>query len=579
MKLKIALSTATAIGLLMGAAWADENISVIRQTGGNGNSASVGQSGTSNVIKFTQDGNNNSVDVTQSGSANNSYQHIENNSDGLDDSGDTASTYNYVSQHGDDNALSLTQTGRVNNVGVNGHVLQSGNRNEATITQKGGTGNIHGGGGSVNLIEQTDTVGASTGTTNKLTIRQQAIGSTQYSDGVHYANEYIYSVKQTNKGGALNELTLTQKGIDESANNEIYSAVQSGAGNTGDVTQSGRTNFLRSLSQTGSGNNASIGLAGTNNGASAGAHVGTAFSSAAASVVGVEQATATQNGSDNTLFYSANGDSNQFGFAQAGVGIATGDDNDISGTTVDNNNQVAVGQWGSNNNTMFSQSGDANDLGVAIYGDDNGRGGFRTNSAAAGLNLTNGDVTQSGGGNMASVTIGDGTTASSSNNYAAKQTGGNNQLTLAMAGGGENNIAVKQNGDDVATVKVTGGRNVIGAQQLGGGTSTLTVTLFGSSNNWAGGFSGDAAGVGLTTPGAIYQNGDGSVITLNVGVDAGNPSNSNLFAFKQTGGDDNVISGTIKGGDGNQVAVLQNGTNNYSSFLQNGSGNNIGVKQ
>ena len=278
-----------------------------------------------------------------------------------------------------------------------------------------------------------------------------------------------------------------------------------------------------------------------------------------------------QNGANNDLSFSVNGNSTRYGFVQLG------DYNDVSGATSGDNNEVAVMQNGSHNVSDFTQTGDNNDLGVVIYGDRNGDAvNFR---GASDIGLNNGQVIQKDGGNYASISIGDGTADSDNNNYAARQTGGGNTLTLTIADGNKNNVAVKQNGYDVASIDITGGQNVIGAQQLGTGTNTLEVTLFGDNNNWSGGFSGDAGSIGLSTPGSIYQNGNGNEITLNVGVSASDMSSSNLFAFKQTGGDNNTITGSILSGDNNQVAVLQNGSSNTTSFTQVGSSNNLGISQ
>jgi hypothetical protein len=304
-------------------------------------------------------------------------------------------------------------------------------------------------------------------------------------------------------------------------------------------------------------------------------HLGAAFSLTAAAATGVNQAQATQNGSRNALFYSATGDNNLFGFVQSGV-ASVGDDNDISGITVDNANQAAVGQWGNNNNTTFAQSGNANDLGVAIYGNDNGRGGF--SGAAVDVNLTNGDVTQSGGGNSAAISIGDITNASGNNNYAARQTGGNNELTLTLAlgttGNGNNSVAISQAGDDEAHIIVQGGSNVLGARQLGVGSNLLNVTIHGSSNNASTVMTGDAGDLGLKA-GSIYQNNTGGGLNdVNLFVE----TDLNKFAVKQVGGG-NEVDGKVTTGNGNQAAVIQVGQNNTASFLQNGGGNNVAISQ
>jgi hypothetical protein len=582
------MGSAIALLAATGIAWADSNTSVVLQTNGNNNSASVDQNGSLNKAKLTQkNGNGNEADITQSGKSNQAGVSLQHNTSGIDtqDTAEANHGYGYMTQDGSDNKLTIKQTLGHNTVGYNSssaHLSQTGNHNEADITQHGGAS----GGGLVDTVDQT-ALSTATGLTNKLTILQQG-GMPDYADGPHYSNENIGTVKQNNTGGRFNELTLTQKGGSyvNPPNNEISKAEQNGIGNTGKITQTGRINIVSSLSQIGNDNDASISLKGANNGSMvpnvyAKLHAVNPFLiGSAASAAGVGQATATQKGDRNGLTYSATGDNNLYGFAQSGVG-GTGDDNDISGTTVGSDNQAAVGQWGSNNNTTFSQSDDTNDLGVAIYGDDNGRGGF--SGAAADLHLVNGDVTQSGGGNYASISIGSNAIggSSSNNDYAAKQTGGGNTLVLSMAvglgpnGAGGNSVAVSQAGGDTATINVTGGKNVLGARQLGGGTNSLEVTITGNLNNASTSMSGDAGALGLKA-GSIYQNnnGGGGLNDVNLTVD----TDSNKFAVKQQGSD-NTVYGLVDTGTGNQAAVIQVGLNNTASFMQNGGGNNVGISQ
>ena len=596
MKLKTILATGSAIALLTatGMAYADSNKVVVRQNN-TGNSALINQVTNSNTAKATQDGVNNAVTITQKGGdKNQAGGWLEDNSDDLD-AGAPHDNYNFISQHGDKNDISILQNGDKNQVAGSGgglsKLLQEGDRNSADITQ---TGNAN----MVDKVHQKSTAGAN-GPTNILTIVQGRVPDNYYGvpgqdsvyghaigGGNYYYNwNTITNVEQTNTGGSANTLTLNQKGAIYYRENRIIHVVQNGTGNTGTIDQNGILNYSGQFSQIGANNEAHVALNGFGNGGDSsytaprtlGAGAFSANSPAngmlagAAGAVGVGQSDVMQNGANNDLSFSVNGNSTRYGFEQLG------DYNDVSGATSGDNNEVAVMQNGSHNVSDFTQTGDNNDLGVVIYGDRNGDAvNFR---GASDIGLNNGQVIQKDGGNYASISIGDGTADSDNNNYAARQTGGGNTLTLSMLGGDKNNVAVKQNGNDVASIDITGGQNVIGAQQLGTGTNTLEVTLFGNNNNWSGGFSGDAGSIGLSTPGSIYQNGNGNEITLNVGVSAGDMSSSNLFAFKQTGGDDNTITGSVMGGDNNQVAVLQNGSSNTASFIQVGSSNNIGISQ
>jgi hypothetical protein len=91
------------------------------------------------------------------------------------------------------------------------------------------------------------------------------------------------------------------------------------------------------------------------------------------------------------------------------------------------------------------------------------------------------------------------------------------------------------------------------------------------------GFNGAALTfAGALSPGAIVQAGSGNTITMNVGQT--NPaSNSNLFAFAQTG-DSNQIRGSTNGSF-NQAVIVQDGAGNLVNFVQIGNYNIIGVSQ
>jgi hypothetical protein len=576
-KIKLAFATATAVGLLMG----------IDAAAAAGNVSSIYQSGTDNHASISQDDAAN--DPVWGGG---NY------------AGNPTWGVNYVwytmQQLGNHNNLTVDQTGSQNSIaqGLSSpdspNVRQHGNSNRATITEQSG---VQYEGNALGSLYQMNNG-------NQATLTQKSVGAAP-SDGVQNAIQEVYqngadeiSVIQLlnptagptfHKGnlvGLVKQSTTNNTGnIKQTGTQNLILSVTQQVGSSNDVTieQNGRGNRLDSLAQSGSGNVATVKLLGNYNGANSGTTfdhlgqyspfghgfaVGGFAAGAAGGVGGITASVVTQTGNNDYLSYTASGNSNAFGFAQL-----TGSGNTISGVSDDDANQVAIYQDGSNNWTTFSQYDGSNDLGVHIVGNNNGVNSFVGAAIVGGV--SNGNITQTGGLNYASVTI-----SGSSDNYGATQNGGSNTLTLSMIGGNQNNVAVKQAGGDTAIIMIDGGKNVIGAQQIGAGTNLLTVNLFGDSNNWTGSLSGEAAVTGLTA-GSIVQNNNGggglNKISLDVGTSTAD-SNSNLFAFKQQGSG-NVITGSISGGNSNQVAVAQIGNTNTFSFAQVGSNNNIGAKQ
>lgn len=229
------------------------------------------------------------------------------------------------------------------------------------------------------------------------------------------------------------------------------------------MTQTGRSNYLASLAQTGAGNSATLTLQGDGNGSG-----GVAFASAAALSVGIGQAIITQSGGD-TVSYGAYGNSNLYGFVQL-----TGIGNSIIGTSTGNSNEVAIKQNGGGNITDFTQLGNGNVIGVSLLGDNNGALAFGPGAAGdlSALNpskLTEGSIYQDsslaspgnavtytvngsnnrfafaqiGGGNTINGSVG-GVASSSNNQIAVLQVGSNNTANFTQTGTGSNNASISQ---------------------------------------------------------------------------------------------------------------------------------------
>lgn len=515
MTLKLALSTATALGLLMGSAVADNNTAIV-----------------------VQKGNDNNALVTQQSSGNGNKV------------GDVGPYPRKAEQDGDNNSLTVNQTGNINliGLGVDGNLIQKGDRNVAAITQTNNgqyTGNSvltvrqtshadstatanelnikqgESGGHQrhlVSTIKQDSSASATTDSANKnsVTIVQDYVGNGTYvnpSNGYTYDNSGFYTsnaidtVEQTGSGNTLSITQLSEEVSGDSRRNNVGTVSQIGSHHTATVEQTGdRNSLLRLLQKDGGTNTATVKLDGNRNGTGTGAsafyapntlHTWTqqGFASGSrAAAVGITQAAVEQIGSTNALDYSATGDDNLFALKQ------DGDGNQILATVSSSDNQLAILQDGNGNLSNVVQSGgDGNDVGISSVG-----------------NYNTADVSQSG----------------ASNQNGVSQLGNSN----------------------VASISVTGD--------------------FNNSNGFT---LPPASGLGLTA-GLTEQIGNFNQVTLTVS------GNFNVFASRQNGigtslADGNKITATQQGGNSNEAAVVQTGISNVASLVQNGSNNSLAVSQ
>ena len=568
MRLKIALATATAMGLLMGSAMAgdDNQAHIIQQGSGGQNSANIIQEGNGNhagrlggsssMIRQT----NNSI-----GSSGNElmlHQHGNDNRAGA-----TPTSNNGISQTGPSNSIEIdqfTSKNRVNLVEQNNHTSSpiantltikqgsllegtatvsgnlisavrqykthsnlNGTANEAELTQSGGTNNVIGGmNGNTSTDIDAGTAGiyqnglsnfaqvTQTGSSNVLVELRQDGGSTNGSDN-------SATVEQFGAGNRIGyESGSVRVGIRQSSH------VVLGAGNSAFVRQDGLGNNVKTVTQNSdngaTGNDVSLTFTGDDNGAAGLGQLSTGF---AAAVAGVFNASASQIGGGNKIGYGALGDANQFGFSQNGANNSA-----IGLNFTGNNNEIGVEQAGTDNVVnLGAVVGDSNDIGVR----------------------------QLDGGNTANIDL---TNGSDFNAIRVIQ-----------------DAAIAATNSNTADIDVNGDMNLLNVAQTGDNAMTVNVTGSGN-NNTGGNFTGMADGVAGTSlnPGDLFQNGS-STATLTVG--GGGASSNNLFAFNQDGAGNSIV-GTIDGAaGGNQVAVAQVGSTNTANFSQNGAGNNLGISQ
>lgn len=515
MKLKIALSTATALGLLMGvASAADNNKTFLEQDGGT-NSASINQSGgnandfgqagtpatqkgTANILTYnnagwTSPGGNNNNDVLQflQDGTGNKFQ-------GSDQGGSSGNTVNSFTQDGDYNGAYILRTQEDNS--TVGTVKMEGNRNTLSILQGTNTGGYAGGNNSVGSV----------------TITGDNNGLGGASIWLHaHADAAVY-IRQHGNSNQIGSSTI------EGSNNHDAAPYAQGAYNrVHEIIQTGNGNLVDAVSTIGDdGNWIRLSQAGDSNGV---AGLGQLTHGFASSIAGAYHSSAYQNGTGNRIGYAVTGDENQFGFHQDGVNNSA-----IGLNFIGHYNEIGVDQVGTDNIVnLGAVIGDSNDIGVK----------------------------QIDGGNTANIDL---TNGSDSNAIRIVQ-------VAAVA-------AINSNLVDIA---IDGDSNLLNVAQ--DSDNSMTVNVKGSNNNNTGlGFSGKAGEIaGSLMPGDLFQTGSNTA-TLNVG--GAGASNNNLFAFNQNGAG-NVISGAIDGSGGNQAVVIQAGSTNTATFAQNGASNNVAIKQ
>lgn len=516
--LKTILVTSTAMAVAA-AAWADSNKAAIVQNG-SGNAALIDQgAGTNNVagttatftdyanIPLRQDGDNNDLSVKQSGDGNL-----------VGYNGNSGNPAGYVQQLGDDNLATIEQTTDGNAVirlSQKGDVVTGTGENVLTILQTGGNNNT------------------------LRTVLQQATGGVP-----DLAN--TAALIQDGTGNLIN--TVQQFGEDNSL------AVQMTGDSNGTTALSGVADVANDATfiQRGLGNMINVDIAANNTG------------------IGVEQ-----RGNGNAVgTLDINGDNNEIGIAQGGPvnqSSQSGNNNLVAMGVIDGaSNIIGIRQWNDDNMAVLNIIGASDDNIVSILQKDV----FGTGGEA--IVTIDGDAN---GGDFNTVAI-------------MQQAWGFADVGIV---GDQNNVHVTQFNAGEATLRIGGAAegdinflSVVQGLSSPASPNVVTASIFGDGNNQAGGFSAPVsltaavAATGYQTwdglqPGELSQKGMGNVMSLTVGVDGVSQANDNLFAASQHG-DFNTLTGTINGSM-NQAVVAQTGNRNVAVFAQIGSGNSIGIVQ
>ncbi len=463
MKLKIALTTATALGLIMAtSAYADSNRTYIHQNG-SGNSADISQ-------------NNLAVTGNQAGTS-----------------------VDAMSQSGSDNVLTIVQDGDNGQIGVKtgtddyytpGHL--SPNSPQFSITYQG--------------VNQTSSGAGS----NEASLTQHGTGSVigelqQDASGLATGNSA--TVEQTDDN-TINHIWQTQSG---GAAKNVIQATESGSGNVIDRIDQ------RAVGTTAGTNQITVDISGSGNGIMD--YTGlSGFYSSRAWVAGATESALIQNNygsmygvtdptsvAGNVINLTITGNGNEFGMTQKGINNTTGTvlisgNNNIfgsyqagqgnvigAGEIAGSNNDVGIWQAGSTNSASVSmlaagsdynglsiwQQGTSNVATVSITGSNNGTGslaGVAGNLRAANpATLFTGTILQGGSlsshDNNADLTIyGDG------NAFAIASLGSDNHVTgnigTVSADASNNSVAVLQSGSsNIATFSQSGSGNAAAISQ------------------------------------------------------------------------------------------------------------------
>jgi hypothetical protein len=466
MKLKIALSTATAIGLLAltGAAWAGDNNEAYTDQNGNGNNILIQQSAGPGDNTVGLDG----APILQNGDSN-SFSERQFTGGGFS-RGDNDITA--AEQRGNSNVFGSSYS---NNAGGNDidSVLQYGNSNWISIGRdnqregdigtiiQGNAGNQPTGGNNnyLTISQVSQVVGgapfvANSGDGNSIDLVQQ-IGSNNGSAGPSGPqNPYQWGtrISQAGHGNKISESTVI--GSNNSAPGAFFYGSYNDVGSDPGLLAN-NSNAYRSVQR--------ITQRGDDNGQIASRAV-------------------TRGSNGNYIFVDQNGDLNNFDLQQ---GIdANSTKNQITALQKGNGNAVSNNQVGSNDYFSSVQTGnfnvldgeqyqDNNTIRASFTGDSNGVGAMSGNagnlvsttngppSLGGGHLMRNGLITQDGMDNTANLTVtsslnkfaflqkGDGNTidgtvdTDDSNQAAVRQVGNNNNSTFAQSGNG-NNLAVSQ---------------------------------------------------------------------------------------------------------------------------------------
>lgn len=383
-----------------------------------------------------------------------------------------------------------------------------------------------------------------------------------------------------NNGGLAgnNGLTILQTGTGNSVGRDTK-GVQSGTGNSADITQAGASSDVE-LQQFGTSNGAvPTGWNWTNDSGVFNKIV--QDSSSASSKVSV-----VQNGENNVFSIKQGNTSNNTSVTQTGKwamayvrqGLGAAETDGATGVQIPfggNSNSATISQnsAGLNYAVAVQGGGDSNSLGIYQNGDLLGANAWQEGAG----NFFNSN--QSGTGNTIGITggiYGSDTPIKqkgNGNSYTSNQSGANNTANGTQTGN-VNFVLNNQGGNNnsISGSQVNNNNNVNNSQFGSYSTLTYTQTNGGGGSNYI----------------VNIQNGAGTVGSQNTAV-VDQSGNSLISSGQQYGGDGNFAKVTqggslhasyyVQNGATNTIVVAQTGASNYSNLNQSGTGNNANIKQ
>ena len=487
-----------------------DNVALLLQQDGVGNSFTVDQIGFNNVLGtlfadvpdyargIAQTGDFNTLEITQfntSESGSNTIGAIQ-----------QFSSYALPDGTSARNLIIITQTSEDDGTGIGGHyigrlvqdITGGGDTiNEINITQRGGGDGL---GNSVADIEQI-------GSGNLFTSIQSGQGNEVGELGLTIADRPIGGVRQY---GTYNQVFLSQTG-DENA---VESIEQRGSRNQSQLLMDGHSNVISRIVQnneswTGTndvfditpiGNRIFVSISGRDNGGNGGVQwIGELLQPSTLGVPGVAQGELQQIGDDNDIGLTIlTGFESKFGVTQVGdsnrVTIAmddevtntidternesavyqVGDMNEVVHTITGQDNAGAIQQEGHRNRIDLRQTGQFDRFTAVIFGNDNnGTGtslfgsalvlasGFADETLLPGKIFQNGTGSDDTGLNSIAVSV-----LGSSNAFSLYQDGAANSIDANMTGSANALAVIQQNQGNTALVAQTGSANSMGIHQF-----------------------------------------------------------------------------------------------------------------
>lgn len=432
MKIRIALASATALALTMGAALADGNQSTVNQLG-DANSALVTQNlGSGNETWLRQGYMHGGTTLRGSYGASATISQ-----DGDGNRAGSAATP--VFQWGTGNTLTIWQRGNDNSAGLTAHGVVQDNSNGFTTRGRAlATINQYTSGNVLGRAHQTNAEPGDSGLTSNVLTLNQGAATDAASNASGNAVSAIFQVKYS--GGTFNQISVEQDGSASSGNNRIGTGFVGLTAHNHGIRQYGNSNEI-AVDQIGSSNRIRLVAQAGQDGSSSGS-----WSTGNGNIANILQ-TGLDNVIDTALQFGSFNDVDiwQAGVENAASSLQQGSDNHARIAQGGDDNTATSTQVGSFNVVNISQSGDGNTVTSNVSGNSNG-GGLLAGAAGlliGDLGLESGDIMQEGAGNSASLTI----SVSDGNQFAFYQLGSGNTITGHVSGTGNNSAGVVQTGD------------------------------------------------------------------------------------------------------------------------------------